>query len=111
MENLLGTCAVLVTIAALAVAANVLWPRIARHWLRGDQLSPDDDEEDRIASLESQMRLLQGRLNRVAPPRKGTGLPSSEEEIVAPEPTSTSGYRTPVSRAAVLAEFRRRRGL
>jgi len=93
-----------VTVACLAVAFKTLWPRT---WPTPATSDDDDDEGDRVLAVEKQLRLLQGRLNRLAPPRAGTGEPSTEPEIVAPAGSQGHGIPT---RGQVLAEYRRRRG-
>jgi len=59
-----------------------------------------DDMADNILALQRQVKLVQGRLNAVAPPRAGTGA------IAPPEATQAPSER---SRSEVLAEYRRRR--
>lgn len=66
-----------------------------------------EDDGDRLERLERAQKMLQGRLNRLAPPRKGTGEPSEEPEIVAPAASQGPPIMT---RSAILAEYHRRRG-
>lgn len=69
-----------------------------------------DSDDDRLLALERAQKMLQGRMNRIAPPRKGTGEPSEEPEIVAPVASQGPPILTGAGRSAIVAEYHRRRG-
>lgn len=94
MEQWLVLVGVALSWAAVAVAW--LWKR-ARPWGELDEVN------DRLSRMEHRIRMTQGRLNSIAPPREGTG----RQADVIGDPGAIQG--PPVaSRADVLKEWRRR---
>jgi hypothetical protein len=70
----------------------------------GDEIPDTPEIVERLEGVEKAQRMLLGRLNRVAPPRQGTGN--------GPEPPDVTETPLPPSkaRAQVLQEYRRRHG-
>lgn len=94
----------------VAVAAIAVGYGIAELRFRNAQQGPTEGEDDTdvwevVQSLQRSQKMLQGRLNALAPPRTGTGKPDE------PEPAPQAG-QVPVSpRAQVLAVYKAQRGI
>ena len=86
--------------ALVALLCTVVW--YARRARRAIDLVDELDELDaRIRSLERHLKLTAGRLNRLAPPREGTGA-GNGEDVAEPVPRVRS-------RADLWREIERRR--
>ena len=67
-----------------------------------EEIGEDEDLADKVTKLQGAVRLLQGRVNVLAPPRLGTGRNGGPEDTA----TATDGVRT---RADIVRAFNRQR--
>lgn len=65
-----------------------------------------EDLADTVLSLQRSLRMLQGRVNTISPPRLGTGDHTDGAEIVDPGASQRPLLRAHSTRAGVLARWR-----
>lgn len=108
---MLGLSALVVAVSCGALAWSSLRGRVAdRPSPAARTVAEDDELAMDVAALRRQVRMLNGRLNRVDPPRAGTGDVQDAPGSTIAEGDGSSIVRNPgLTRSAVLAEYRRRR--
>jgi hypothetical protein len=122
VENFVLGCLLVAAAAFVAVAARLWLGRPAERRKEGlhghdaptaeqllDAIEEEDGEEtveDRLKALERNLRMLTGRVNKVSPPRLGTGEPKAAANE---NPGNGQDLGRPMSRAELYAQLRRAR--
>lgn len=104
------TLALIVTFVVATILVTVACGLIifVERRLRKDlsRLATIDEIEADVRNLSHRSKMLQGRLNAIAPPRAGTGAPDVAQEAAGDPTMIPAQYR---SRASLLVEARARR--
>lgn len=87
------------------IACGLIW--FVERRIREDlhRLGQVEELDVEVKGLKHRARMLQGRLNTIAPPREGTGAPEAAGDVVTPEVSAL-----PRSRNDLLLAARRRLG-